>query len=44
MELVVDSGEKMISVAHREFGEDGCVELEEIHDLNKKVYCALTDK
>ena len=38
MELVVDTGEKMISVVHREFGEGGCIELEEIHDLNKEVY------
>ena len=38
MELVIDTGEKMISVVHREFGEDGCIELEEIHELNKEVY------
>ncbi len=38
IELVVDTGEKMISVVHRKFGEDGCIELEEIHELNKEVY------
>ena len=38
MELVIDTGKKMISVVHREFGEDGCIELEEIHELNKEVY------
>lgn len=38
MELVIDTGEKMISVVHREFDEDGCIELEEIHELNKEVY------
>ena len=38
IELVIDTGEKMISVVHREFGEDGCIEFEEIHELNKELY------
>ena len=38
MDLVVDTGEKMISVEHREFGKDGCIEFDEIHELNKEVY------
>ncbi len=37
MEIVIDTGEKMISAVHREFGEDGRIEFEEIHELNKEV-------
>lgn len=38
MELVIDTGEKMISAMHREFGEDGRIELEEIFEYNKELY------
>ena len=38
MELIIETGEKMISAVHREFGEDGCIELMEISQYNKEEY------
>ena len=38
MELIIETGEKMISAVHREFGEDACIELMEISQYNKEEY------
>ena len=38
LEVIVDTGEKLISVAHNEYMEDGCIEFDEISSFNKEAY------
>lgn len=38
LELIVDTGEKLISVEHNEYMEDGCIEFDEISSFNKEAY------
>ena len=37
MELIIDTGEKMISASHRRFGESGCIGIDEVCTSKQKL-------
>ena len=38
IKAIIDTGEKLISVQHNEYMEDGCIEFDEVFSFNKEAY------